>query len=151
MREYTKHKLQVIAEETITVDKEYAVKTTKDVHAFVREVCEIHLCPEENCIEIVINAKGQIIGWKTVSIGDLCSSIIHPREVFKYAICANAFALILAHNHPSGDPTPSGEDIRVTKRLVEAGNILGIEILDHIIIGEEAYVSMKAMGELDEV
>lgn len=83
-----------------------------------------------------------------VSVGGLHSSLVHPREVFKTAIKKSAASLILVHNHPSGDPSPSKEDIDITKRLIEAGNIIGIEVIDHIIIGEKKYVSLKARGLL---
>ena len=81
-----------------------------------------------------------------VSIGDLCSSSTHPREVFVDAVKRSAGSVVFLHNHPSGDPSPSDTDIQTTKRLIEAGTILGIPVLDHIIIGDGIYVSMKAMG-----
>ena len=98
-----------------------------------------------------INAKGQVININIVSIGDLCSSTTHPREVFKGCILSNAGSTIAFHNHPSGDPTPSEMDIQTTRRLCEAGEILGIPILDHLIIGNgsKRWVSMRACGYLD--
>ena len=98
----------------------------------------------EHFVVIMLNRKNGIIGINTVSVGDLSSSIVHPREVFKPAIVAGAASIIVAHNHPSGDPAPSSDDINVTKRLKEAGYILGIGVLDHIIIGDGCYVSLKA-------
>jgi len=92
----------------------------------------------------LLNQKNGIIGINTVSVGNLSSSIVHPREVFKPAIVAGAASIIVAHNHPSGDPTPSSNDIYVTTRLKEAGDILGIAVLDHVIIGDGCYVSLKA-------
>jgi len=83
---------------------------------------------------------------RTVSIGDLSSSIVHPREVYKDAVVASAASIIVAHNHPSGDPTPSGEDVAVTKRLISAGEIMGIDLLDHIVIGDGVFVSLKERG-----
>lgn len=93
---------------------------------------------------LLLDTKGNIISSENISIGDLCSSVVHPRETFKSAIKKSAAAIIFVHNHPSGDPTPSNEDIAITKRLIEAGNILGISVLDHIIIGDGVFVSMKA-------
>lgn len=93
---------------------------------------------------LLLDTKGNIISSENISIGDLCSSVVHPRETFKSAIKKSAAAIIFVHNHPSGDPTPSNEDISITKRLIEAGNILGISVLDHIIIGDGVFVSMKA-------
>jgi len=84
-----------------------------------------------------------------VSIGSLDASIVHPREVYKVAILANSSSIIVCHNHPSGDPTPSREDINVTKMLKEAGELLGIPVLDHIIVGSEgAYYSLKERGDM---
>ena len=93
-----------------------------------------------------MDTKNRVLSIKTVSIGDLSSSIIHPREVFKDAIVASAASLIVAHNHPSGDPTPSADDVAVTKRLMDAGGILGIDLLDHIVIGDGKFVSLKERG-----
>jgi DNA repair protein RadC len=85
-----------------------------------------------------------LIKTNTVSIGSLDCSIVHPREVFKDAISSSAASVIFIHNHPSGDPTPSEDDIKMTKRLIEAGEIIGIEVLDHIIICDREHLSMKA-------
>jgi DNA repair protein RadC len=83
-----------------------------------------------------------------VSIGSLNQSIVHPREVFKTACLSNAAALILIHQHPTGDPTPSSEDIAITRRLKESGKILGIKVLDHIIVGDDEYMSFVERGLL---
>lgn len=95
---------------------------------------------------LCLNTKNQVISIETVSIGSLSASIVHPRELFKNPIKRSSAALILVHNHPSGDPTPSTEDIEVTQRLCEAGKILGIEVLDHIIIGDRKFVSLREKG-----
>jgi DNA repair protein RadC len=97
---------------------------------------------------VLLNTKNQVLAVETISVGGLSSSLVHPREVFKRAIQRSAAALILVHNHPSGDPTPSSEDLEVTKRLQEAGKILGIEVLDHIIIGDHQFISLKEMAYL---
>lgn len=91
----------------------------------------------------ILDTKNQIISIERISIGNLNASIVHPREVFNIAIRRSANAIILVHNHPSGDPTPSKEDINITNRLIEAGSIIGIKVLDHIIIGDNRYVSFK--------
>lgn len=101
---------------------------------------------KEHFVSLMINAKGEIIEETEVSIGDLCSSSTHPREVFVDAVKRSAGSVVFLHNHPSGDPSPSDTDIQTTKRLIEAGTILGIPVLDHIIIGDGIYVSIKAMG-----
>jgi DNA repair protein RadC len=95
---------------------------------------------------LVLNTKNKIVAVHEVSRGTLNNSMIHPREVFKPAVLHNAAAIICFHNHPSGDPEPSKDDIKITKRLVEAGEIMGIEILDHIIVGDDRYVSLKERG-----
>jgi DNA repair protein RadC len=87
-----------------------------------------------------------VIHRQTIFIGSLNASIVHPREVYKEAFRRSAASIICIHNHPSGDPAPSREDIEVTKRLVECGRIIGIELLDHLIIGEHKYVSLKEKG-----
>ena len=101
---------------------------------------------KEHFVSLMINAKGEIIEETEVSIGDLCSSSTHPSEVFVDGVKRSAGSVVFLHNHPSGDPSPSDTDIQTTKRLIEAGTILGIPVLDHIIIGDGIYVSMKAMG-----
>ncbi|MFD3157639.1 DNA repair protein RadC [Haloimpatiens sp. FM7330] len=95
---------------------------------------------------IMLNVKNIVISIKDVSIGSINSSIVHPREVFHEAIKKSSASIILCHNHPSGDPSPSMEDISVTKRLKECGKLLGIGVLDHIIIGNGIYVSLKEKG-----
>ncbi len=91
----------------------------------------------------MLDIKGHIIYIEEISVGDLNSSLVHPREVFKSAIKKSAASIILVHNHPSGNPNPSTEDIEITKRLQNAGKLLGIEVLDHIIIGDGDFVSLK--------
>ena len=100
----------------------------------------------EHFVVLALDARNRPIGCNTVSIGTLSASIVHPREVFKFAILANAAAVILAHNHPSGEVSPSPDDIELTRRLVQAGEIMGIEILDHLILGGQGYCSLKEQG-----
>jgi len=92
---------------------------------------------------VILNTKNQVLAVDTISVGSLNSSLVHPREVFKPAVLKSAAAVILLHNHPSGDATPSSEDMEITRRLAEAGKILGIEVLDHIIIGDHVFTSLK--------
>jgi DNA repair protein RadC len=100
----------------------------------------------EHFVAIHLNAKNQVIGVEEVSIGSLTCSIVHPREVFKAAILNSADEIIVAHNHPSGDKQPSTEDCKITKKLIEAGKIIGIEVIDHIIIAEDDFLSFRAEG-----
>jgi len=95
-----------------------------------------------------LNTKNKINALTIVSIGDLNTSIVHPREVFKMAILSNSCSIIICHNHPSGDPLPSKEDINISIRMKECGKLLGIELLDHIILGDEEYTSLKERGIL---
>lgn len=103
---------------------------------------------QEHFVALYLNTKNHVIKQKTVFIGSLNASIVHPREVFKEALRTSSAAVICLHNHPSGDPSPSTEDINVTKRLDEAGKILGITLLDHIVVGENCFISLKERGFL---
>jgi len=120
------------------------IKSPADVYGLLRE--KLRYCDREHFKAVFLNTKHHIITIETVSVGSLNSSLVHPRELFKNSIKRSAAALILAHNHPSGDPTPSHEDISITRRLVEAGNIIGIQVLDHIIVGENSFISLKEQG-----
>jgi DNA repair protein RadC len=95
---------------------------------------------------ILLNSRNKKIGISTISIGTLTTSLVHPREVFKDAIMHSAASVILAHNHPSGDPEPSEDDLKITRKLVESGKILGVEVIDHIIIGKTNFYSFREKG-----
>ena len=98
---------------------------------------------------LLLNAKNKVERVACVSIGTLTASLVHPREVFRGAILHGAASIILAHNHPSGDPTPSREDIEITERLAEGGKLLGIDLLDHVIVGTEGrFESLRESGHL---
>ncbi|WP_019720233.1 RadC family protein [Heyndrickxia coagulans] len=100
----------------------------------------------EYFVVVSLDTKNQPVSINICHIGSLNASIVHPREVMKSAILSNAASIIVGHNHPSGKTEPSREDIEVTKRLVEAGKIIGIEVLDHIIVGDETFTSLKEKG-----
>ena len=103
----------------------------------------------EHFVVVLLDTQNQIIGIHTVTVGTLDASLVHPREIFKAAILANSAAILLAHNHPSGDPTPSAEDRSVTRLLVDAGIVLGIEVLDHVVLGESPrYYSFREAGHM---
>lgn len=102
----------------------------------------------EELIVACLNAKNEVNSINVVSIGSLNNSIVHPREVFKAAILSNAASIVMIHNHPSGDVTPSKEDKEITLRIKESGSILGICLLDHIIIGNDTYYSFKEHGDI---
>ena len=129
----------------ITTDR-YVIRSPEDCANFLME--EMRFLSQEHFVCVYLNTKNQVLHKQTVFIGSLNSSIVHPREVFKEAFRRSAASIICAHNHPSGDPTPSKEDIDVTRRLIECGRLIGIDILDHLIIGEKKYVSLKEKGYL---
>lgn len=140
-----KQKLKAIFDISIRISKEdigikNIITNPVDVAKLFKEEMR-HLKKEEFRI-VLLNTKNQIINIKTISIGSLNSSIVHPREVFKDAILASSASVILVHNHPSGNSSPSSEDINITKRLMKSGELLGISVLDHIIIGND-YFSLK--------
>jgi len=126
--------------------KDFDIKDPQSVVKAIR--ASIKDKAKEHFKLILLNARNKIIGISTISIGSLNASIVHPREVFKDAIMHTAYSVVLAHNHPSGDPEPSEDDLTMTKRLIEAGKILGIEVLDHIIITKNGYFSFKDRGLL---
>lgn len=109
---------------------------------------ELSLADKEHFMIIMLNTKHRVIAKKTISIGHLHASLVHPREMFKEAIRRSSAAVILVHNHPSGDLTPSSDDISTTERLCEVGELLGIDVLDHIIIGNNRYLSFREQGLL---
>lgn len=100
----------------------------------------------EHFVVICLDTKNQPTNINVCHIGSLNASIVHPREVMKPAILSNAASILVGHNHPSGNPEPSQEDIQVTRKLVEAGKIMGIDILDHIVMGDDSFVSLKEKG-----
>lgn len=122
----------------------YVIKSPEDGANYVMN--DMRFLSQEHFVVAYLNTKNQVIHRQTIFIGSLNASIVHPREVFKEAFRRSAASIICFHNHPSGDPQPSREDIEVTKRLVECGKLLGIEVLDHLIIGDKKYVSMKEKG-----
>lgn len=100
----------------------------------------------EHFVVILLNARHEAIAVETVSIGSLNASIVHPREVFRPAMLASAASIVVAHNHPSGDPEPSEEDLSITRRLAEVGELLGIGVLDHVVIARRGITSLRARG-----
>lgn len=107
---------------------------------------EMRYLQQEHIKIVFLDTKNQILGDKTLTVGSVNASILDPRDVFRYALRENAVNIIVIHNHPSGDPTPSREDLNITNRLVECGDLLGIRLLDHLIIGDGKYTSLKEKG-----
>ncbi|MCA1021733.1 DNA repair protein RadC [Halobacillus litoralis] len=124
----------------------YMIRSPEDGADFIME--EMRDLKQEHFICLFLNTKNQVLHRQTIFIGSLNASIVHPREVFKEAVKRSAASIICAHNHPSGDPTPSQEDIQVTQRLKECGKMIGIELLDHIVIGDRTFISLKEKGYL---
>ena len=118
-------------------------------------VCsDIENLAQETFHVLVLNSKNNLINRQMVSLGIANASLVHPRELFREAIKVNATAIILLHNHPSGDPTPSAEDLRITKQMIEAGRILGILVQDHVIVGRDPdtgsrHLSLRESGLCD--
>ena len=130
--------------ETFVDEPKRKICSPKDVYAFMYP--KYREQKREKFITLYLDTKNQILKEETVSIGSLNASIVHPREVFKSALELSSASIIVIHNHPSGDPSPSREDIMITEKLVDGGKLLGIDVLDHIIVGDGRYVSLKDEG-----
>ena len=122
------------------------IKTPDDVAALL--LPRFRYESREHFLAVLLSTKNHILKTAVISIGSLNASIVHPRELFREAINCRAASVILAHNHPSGDPTPSPEDVALTRKLVEAGSLLDIPVLDHLILGDGKYISLKEKGIL---
>jgi DNA repair protein RadC len=128
----------------LQLEERYTIRSPEDGANYVME--DMRFLSQEHFVCLYLNTKNQVLHRQTVFVGSLNASIVHPREVFREAFRRSAASLICFHNHPSGDPTPSREDIEVTKRLAECGKMLGIDMLDHIIIGDQKFISLKGKG-----
>lgn len=124
-------------------NEDYIIRSPQDVANLFED---LKYKNQEQFEVAFLNTKNKVISRKTIFVGSLNSCIVHPRDIFREAVRLNAAAIVCAHQHPSGDPSPSREDIEVTSRLVECGKMMGIELLDHCIIGESKYISLKEKG-----
>lgn len=139
-----KYSLRLIKEDGSRYDLEdKVVQTPDDAVQIFNQVLSLSNRSEEVCAMLTLDVKNQVTGVFEVSIGNLSSSLVTPREVFKRAILHNAQGVILAHNHPSGRVEPSADDITLTQKLSEGGKLLGIQVLDHLVLGIDDFVSMK--------
>ncbi|NTZ18847.1 JAB domain-containing protein [Paenibacillus sp. JMULE4] len=136
--------LELAKKLNVPAEAPYIIRCPQDVATLL--IPEMRYLQCEHFVVLFMNIKNGVIAKETISIGSLTASIVHPREVFKAAIKRSSASIIVAHNHPSGNPTPSPEDIQITKRLVEGGSIIGIDVLDHIIIGGDQFYSLKEHG-----
>lgn len=128
-------------------DQRMSMKNPESVaNLLMAEMCGLK---QEHLVALLLNAKCEIESRITISMGELTSTVVHPREVFRPAIRKGAAGIILAHNHPSGDPTPSGDDIQSTKRIMEVSKLVGIRLLDHLIIGDGRYISLRNEGYME--
>lgn len=139
--------LRIVKEKEAVYDLDKKITGPKGVVRVLNEVTELNQRTEEIFVMLTLDIKGSLTGVFEVSVGSLNSSLVTPREVFKRAILQNASAIIIAHNHPSGSLELSERDIEVTKDLVKTGEIIGIEVLDHLVIGDgDNFLSMKGEG-----
>jgi len=133
-----------LVRETPSAQTPDRIRGPGDVFRFISKLLDGD--PQENFVVIHLNTQHRPVSFERITRGILDASLIHPREVFRGAILASAAGIILAHNHPSGDPTPSPEDRTVTRQLTTAGEIIGIPVLDHVVVGEGRYVSISEEG-----
>ena len=156
MARLTKYKTRLTENKRVILEKEasmnypgesFIIKSPEDVAILGRNYMRIHEEPEEHLHMVCMNTKNRVLGVFEISHGTVNSSIVGVREIFQKALLANSVSIILMHNHPSGSADPSREDIAVTKKVAEAGVLLGVELLDHIVIGDR-YVSLKEKGHI---
>ncbi|WNY26898.1 RadC family protein [Methanolapillus ohkumae] len=132
--------------ESYTEEPKRKIKSPDDIYRFIYP--KIREEKKEKFMILCLDTKNQVVREETVSVGILNASIVHPREVFRTALLESAAAIVLIHNHPSGDPSPSPEDLDITDRIVRCGQLLGISVLDHIIVGDGCFVSLKQEGKI---
>lgn len=137
-------RVQMVKERTVTYETPGdVINGPMALAAAAREI--LGDLDREGFVVLHLNTKHRIVSMELVAIGTVNATLVHPREVFKGAILANATRIALAHNHPSGDKTPSPEDVALTRQLCQAGTLLGIEVVDHVILGDDSYISMRDM------
>ncbi|MBN2109609.1 MAG: DNA repair protein RadC [Methanosarcinaceae archaeon] len=133
--------------ESFTDEPKRKIRSPADVYSLLYP--KMREQKRERLVALLLDTKNQVLREEIISIGTLNANIVHPREVFKAALMESCASVIISHNHPSGDPTPSREDIAVTEKLVEGGKLLGIDLLDHVVIGDGRYVSLKDEGYMN--
>ena len=141
---FHKLKIQVQLVQDRAARKSVVVKTPNEIYQLVKD--EAQRWDRERFLTVMLDARNGVIGIDEVSCGSVTGNLVHPREVFKAAILSNAVSVALIHNHLSGEVEPSEADLEITKRLVEAGKILGIEVIDHLVVSKEGYYSFKQKG-----
>lgn len=127
-----------------TFDKKISLRSPERIYLFVKD--QLEMKTQEHLLALYMNTKGELLKKEVLFIGSLNTSVIHPRAIFKHAVINSAAGIILCHNHPSGDPTPSRQDLDVTRMIVENGKMMDIPLLDHVVIGRDRYFSFKEKG-----
>ena len=143
-----KYRLKLIKEPEGEYKTGYKISSPVRAYEAFKNMLELHQMAEEVFALLTLDIKSNLIGIFLVSRGSISKSLVSPREVFKRAILNNSCGIILGHNHPSGDITPSKEDIKITEKLIEAGEIIGIKVVDHIIVGDNQYCSLREEGKI---
>jgi len=143
-----KYRLKLVKEPEGEYKTGYKISSPVRAYEAFKDMLELHQQAEEVFAILTLDIKSNVTGVFEVSRGSISKSLVSPREVFKRAILNNACGIILGHNHPSGDITASDEDIKITEKLMEAGKIIGIKIVDHIIVGDNQYCSLKEEGQI---
>ncbi|MBW7476679.1 DNA repair protein RadC [Paenibacillus oenotherae] len=139
--------VQLVQEFTAPSPEPIIIRSPSDVFSLME--FDMRYASKELFVCLFLNTKNHIIAKEVISIGTLNATLVHPREVFRAAIKRNSASVICCHNHPSGNPEPSPEDIQITKQLVSVGQLIGIEVLDHVIIAGHSYVSIREKGLMD--
>lgn len=143
-----KYKVKLVKESARTYNIDKTIRSPRDAANVIRSIFDTATMTQEHLMMITLDTKNKVTGAFLVSIGTLNSAVTHPRDIFQRAILLNAAAIVISHNHPSGDPTPSPEDIQLTERMVKVGEVLGVSVLDHVIIGDDDYSSLKQEGHI---
>ena len=141
--------VKLVKESGVNYQDNFKVNSPSSVTRILTELYDLENEPIENFIMLMLDTKNKVIGTTLISKGTVNSSLVSPREVFQIALLGNAVSVILAHNHPSGNSEPSQQDITITERLVKSGKILGANVLDHIVIGDNEYTSLKEKGYIN--
>ena len=147
-KNYSKFTLALVKEQDFAYENISKIDSPEVLYKEFEKAFKMSTQAEEIVAMMCLSTKGDVTGAFEVSRGSLTASVVHPREIYKRAMLCNANKIVIAHNHPSGYPDPSEQDIEITKRLSEAGDILGIELLDHLIIGDDTFQSLRRMGTI---
>lgn len=147
-KKFSAYELRLVKESEWTYEVDNKVSSPMQAYLIINKVFNLENSAEEKFVMLCFNTKNNVIGAFEVSKGSLNASIVHPREVFKRAILSNANTILVAHNHPSCDLSPSNDDINLTEQLKQTGDIIGIRLLDHLIVGDNSFYSFKEDGRM---